>query len=260
MYDVLTSTPVILAASSAWFLGVAGTWACPRVARHIRILREGHLARLARPPAPIGDGPAFNASVGVQPVARTLSPPIAAPPPAAVMRAPEFDTSRAKVLHPMVAAERFAAWMRANGGTDYLWVGELDALYLYFCQEENYFPVEMKGLREFLYLLPGVYHDRPRLGGAQWERFRRLMHDWYAQRGLDPPQRPVVVRILPSEMVPAARVRDCPGQGCPESGSVAPRARTAAGHGKKSSQNNRDGRVHARPDGEFGPAAMPRAA
>lgn len=260
MYDALTSTPVILAAAAAWFLGVVGTWASPRVARHLRILREGHLARLARPPALVEDGPVSKAAVGVQPVARTHSQPVEPEPLSVVTRAPEFDTRRAKVLHPAVAAEKFAAWMRANGGTDYTWVGELDLNYLYFCKEENYFPVELKGLREFLYLLPGVYHDRPRIGGAQWERFRRLMHDWYAQRGLDPPQRPVVVRILPAELVPTARVRDWPGEGRPESGSVAPRGRTAAVSGKKRSLSNADGRVHDRPDQGFGPASLPKAA
>ncbi|ADJ24819.1 hypothetical protein Hden_3024 [Hyphomicrobium denitrificans ATCC 51888] len=264
MYDALTSTPVILAAAAAWFLGVVGTWASPRIARRIRLLREGHLARLARPPALIDDGPVSKAAVGVQPVARTsLPPPQQEAPPVAVSvatRAPQFDTSGAKVLHPAVAAERFAAWMRANGGTDYLWVGELDLNYLYFCKEENLFPVELKGLREFLYLLPGVYHDRPRIGGAQWERFRRRMGYWYADRGLDPPQRPVVVRILPAELVPAARVRDWPGEGRPESGSVAPRGRTAAVSGKKRSLSNADGRVHDRPDQGFGPASLPKAA
>lgn len=164
-----------------------------------------------------------------------------------VARIPEFDTSRAKVLHPAVAAEKFAAWMRENSFTDYLWVGEIDLQYLCFCKEGNYFPVELKGLRELLYLLPGVYHDRPRIGGAQWERFRRQMHDWYAQRGLAPPQRPVVVRILPAEMVTAARVRHCPGGGHLESGSVTSRGRTFAVKSKNTSQINPDARVQPGP-------------
>lgn len=255
MYDALTSTPVILAATSAWFMGVVGTWGCPRVARQIRLLREGHLARLARAPALVEDGPVSKAAVGVQPVARTPLPPAAPPhvPIAPVsLRIPEFDTRRARPLQPADAAQRFAAWMRENAFTDYLWVGEIDLQYLCFCKEENYFPVEAKALREFLYQLPGIYCDRPRLGGAKWERFRRQMHDWYAERGLDAPQRPVVVRILPAEMVPAARVRDWPGEGRPESGTVAPRARTAAGNGKKRSQNNTDGRVHDRPEPDYG--------
>lgn len=159
----------------------------------------------------------------------------------------EFDTRKARPLLPAVAAEKFAAWMRENGGTDYIWVGELDELYLYFCREENFFPIEAKALRELLYRLPGIYCDRPRLGGAKWERFRRLMSEWHEQRGLAPPQRPVVVRILPAEMVPATRVRDWPGAAHLESGSAAPRGRTAAAGGKKKSQFNPDSRVQPGP-------------
>lgn len=251
MTDALLSAPVILAAAAACLLGAAGAWACPRIARCIRMVREGHLARLAKPAASTRNGTTSTVAIGMQPMAQdVLLQPSPIPTAQAIpigARIPQFDTSRAKVLHPAVAAERFAEWMRANGGTDYTWCGELDLNYLYFCKEQNLFPVELKGLREFLYLLPGVYHDRPRLGGAQWERFRRLMADWYAERGQEPPRRPVVIRILPAEMVPTARVRDWPGEDCLESGIVTSRGRTPAVSSKKKSQFNMDDRVQRRP-------------
>ncbi len=172
----------------------------------------------------------------------------------------EFDTTKARPLMPAVAAERFAHWMRQEGYTDYLWVGEIDECYQWFCRENNYFPVEAKALRELLYRVPGVYWGRPRLGGANWERFRRQMTDWHADRGQRPPERPVVIRILPHEMVPTARVRDWPGEEQYESGHGAARSRTAAPRIKKLNQNKSDGRVQERPNVDFEPREQWRAA
>jgi hypothetical protein len=148
-----------------------------------------------------------------------------------------FDTRTARPLLPAVAAARFAQWMRDEGFTDYIWVGELDACYQWFCRENNYFPVEAKALRELLYREPGVYWGRPRLGGANWERFRRQMTEWYANRGLPPPERPVVIRVLPLDLVPPARVRDWTGEDYCAAGRGPVRVRSSATASKKTESN-----------------------
>ncbi len=190
-----------------------------------------------------------------QPRIVAQSPAISAAPPGNGLREKmEFDTTKARPLMPAVAAERFAQWMRQEGYTDYLWVGEVHECYQWFCRENNYFPVEAKALRELLYRVPGVYWGRPRLGGANWERFRRQMTDWHTDRGQTPPERPVVIRILPAEMVQPARVREWPGVEQYESGQGSVRSRAAAVRTKKLNQNKSDGRVQQRPFAESMPS------
>jgi hypothetical protein len=145
----------------------------------------------------------------------------------------EFDTRKARPLQPAVAAQRFAEWMRINEFTDYLWVGELDECFLWFCREENIFPTEAKALRELLYQLPGVSWGRPRIGGAAWERFRRQMENWHAERGLPCPVRPVVVRILPCEALPSVRVRKRSDGEHAASGREPAQVRTTADRSKR---------------------------
>lgn len=159
----------------------------------------------------------------------------------------DFDTRNARPLQPAVAAQRFADWMRLHEFTDYIWVGELDETFLWFCREENYFPIEAKALRELLYQLPGVYWGRPRIGGAAWERFRRQMEAWHRERGLSCPGRPVVVRILPCEVLPSVRVRARAGEARAASGRAAGRVRTSADAINNGPEIKSSRRVHSRP-------------
>ena len=158
----------------------------------------------------------------------------------------EFDTRRARPLQPAVAAQRFAEWMRLNEFTDYIWVGELDLSYLSFCREENYFPIEAKALRELLYQLPGIYWGRPRIAGAAWERFRRQMKNWHAERGLQCPVRPVVVRILPCEVLPSVIVRARSDEVHVAPGREAARVRTTADQSKNYPEIKHSRRVQLR--------------
>lgn len=245
MYDALTSTPAILAATAAWGFGVVGGRLWPQIAYALR--RVGQFERRAKPEGLPPPREEETTRVAVLPSVQIPALPDHIDPPQGVPRKLVFDTRLSRPLQPAVAAERFAAWMRANEYTDYIWVGELDLQYQVFCREENYFPIEAKALRELLYQLPGVLWDRPRLGGAKWERFRRQMADWYAARGESPPKRPVVIRILPADLVKAARVRERPDAYMVESGTVTPPVRTSAAIGRKANHLKVDGRVQMRP-------------